>query len=38
MYLAGVSVRGVENITEAVWARGCLPARRQHSTRNAAED
>jgi putative transposase len=27
MYLAGVSVRRVEDITEALWARGSAPAR-----------
>jgi transposase-like protein len=27
MYLAGVSVRRVEDITEALWARGCRPRR-----------
>ena len=27
MYLAGVSVRRVEDITQALWARGSAPAR-----------
>ena len=27
MYLAGVSVRRVEDITEALWGRGCRPRR-----------
>src|SRR5262252_2574122 len=35
MYLAGVSVRRVEDITEALWARGSVPARCPTSTRRS---
>jgi len=35
MYLAGVSVRRVEDITEALWARGSAP---QHGQRIEPED
>jgi putative transposase len=38
MYLAGISVRRVEDITEALWARGWARARCQTSTRRSTQD